>query len=724
MGLPLSALAVELGSYTVSSSLDEPLKASVELLSVTPAELASLKAKLASEQAYAEQGLTRLAVHDDIQLHIIKDSNKNTLLLTSTKPVLDAFLDLLVVAEWSNGRVARRYTLALDPFGDQSNISQIQAPAINQPDDNVITIPDVDDRSHVSIIPSTTVQEHVTEKGDTLYKIARLMQPPGVNLDQVLVAIFEANPDAFDAKNMNRLKVGKILQAPSQKALSKITVEHAHQEIKLQTADWNRYRNKLAQAALQNTADISNEHAQSSGGKIKSATEAQSNDQRAAKDVVKLSTADIDQLDANTDANAKISALQEEISAREKALKEAEERTAALEKQIQDMQKLLALKNNMMLNAQEQATDKALAASEKVEASVPGTPALESQTTVTVSGNSAPVISPKETEEKQPHFFYHLLERGLDKLKGLHQRLAILLIALLIFLVAIWLYFRSKHTKKRGDIEQGIMTSADLLSHPARKANADAATFSQKAPGTDVPSDEPLDVADFSDSPLAAEADLYFSVSDDTVADNRVAGGTDNTKAELVTGQYEEAIGNDTLDKQAHTASADANTSTALDENVIRVISSMPSLDFPTIAVKSPVMEEGGTTSMTDTEDEHAEAANLFYQNPVNENSDFSADEQDSHTKVDIAHANMFDVSGISLDMEDERSVAENVEQKIAAEELMTAEQDEVETKLELVAAYIDMGDKDSAKELLQEVLKEGNTRQRKRAHQMLASLV
>ena len=724
MGLPLSALAVELGSYTVSSSLDEPLKASVELLSVTPAELASLKAKLASEQAYAEQGLTRLAVHDDIQLHIIKDSNKNTLLLTSTKPVLDAFLDLLVVAEWSNGRVARRYTLALDPFGDQSNISQIQAPAINQPDDNVITIPDVDDRSHVSIIPSTTVQEHVTEKGDTLYKIARLMQPPGVNLDQVLVAIFEANPDAFDAKNMNRLKVGKILQAPSQKALSKITVEHAHQEIKLQTDDWNRYRNKLAQAALQNTADISNEHAQSSGGKIKSATEAQSNDQRAAKDVVKLSTADIDQLDANTDANAKISALQEEISAREKALKEAEERTAALEKQIQDMQKLLALKNNMMLNAQEQATDKALAASEKVEASVPGTPALESQTTVTVSGNSAPVISPKETEEKQPHFFYHLLERGLDKLKGLHQRLAILLIALLIFLVAIWLYFRSKHTKKRGDIEQGIMTSADLLSHPARKANADAATFSQKAPGTDVPSDEPLDVADFSDSPLAAEADLYFSVSDDTVADNRVAGGTDNTKAELVTGQYEEAIGNDTLDKQAHTASADANTSTALDENVIRVISSMPSLDFPTIAVKSPVMEEGGTTSMTDTEDEHAEAANLFYQNPVNENSDFSADEQDSHTKVDIAHANMFDVSGISLDMEDERSVAENVEQKIAAEELMTAEQDEVETKLELVAAYIDMGDKDSAKELLQEVLKEGNTRQRKRAHQMLASLV
>jgi pilus assembly protein FimV len=53
----------------------------------------------------------------------------------------------------------------------------------------------------------------------------------------------------------------------------------------------------------------------------------------------------------------------------------------------------------------------------------------------------------------------------------------------------------------------------------------------------------------------------------------------------------------------------------------------------------------------------------------------------------------------------------------------MTPAHEEVETKLELVAAYIDMEDKDGAKELLDEVLKEGNLSQRKRADQILASL-
>jgi len=43
---------------------------------------------------------------------------------------------------------------------------------------------------------------------------------------------------------------------------------------------------------------------------------------------------------------------------------------------------------------------------------------------------------------------------------------------------------------------------------------------------------------------------------------------------------------------------------------------------------------------------------------------------------------------------------------------------------LELAAAYIDMEDKGGAKELLEEVLKEGSLSQRKRADQMLSSLV
>jgi pilus assembly protein FimV len=862
MGLPVSALAVGLGSIAITSSLGEPLKASIALVSVTPAELASLKAKLDSEQAYAAQGLTRLAVHDEIELGIIQDAGNNSLVLTSSSPILESVLDLLVVAEWTNGRVTRQYTLQLNP-GYQSNTIQIQAPTINTLDDNVIKIPDLDDRSEALTSSSIIVENHVTKKGDTLYKIARSMQPPGVSLDQVLVAIFEANPEAFDANNMNRLKVGKILQAPSQKVLSRMTAEYAYQEIKLQTADWNRYRNKLAEAALQKTASISNADAQSTSGKIKSATEEQSNYKNATKDVVKLSTADIDQLETNADA--KIIALQEEMSAREKALKEAEERTAALEKQIEDMQKLLALKNNVMLNAQEQAAAKEMAndsESQQAEPTVSSTSELEHEIIVADSDNAAPVISPSGVEEKQPNFFYDLFERGLDKLKSLNQARLTVLIALSIFLLAVWLYFKKKGSKKLDNFKQSDITlgslqaasmarnqDADMLatdntafltdfSHRASNgvmnandidpiaeaevymaygretqaeemlkdaiskepqryelhlkllemyasnnnttafetlarevltslgadnaiwatvvemgaklepsnplyqpkqsaadretadlaanqlnANSDAVELTKKTSEIGMPSDDSLDVSDFSDSPLAAEVDLYFSASDHTVADHDVVGRTDNTKAELVTEPHQDAMRSGAFDSREYDSPFDSNASTALDEKVTKVISNMPSLDFSTAEIKSAVMEASATTNRKDTQDQHDEVTGSIDKNATIESVDFSLDQQDNLTEMNVAQSNMFDVSGISLEMDDALSVEQNIELKSTAVEALVPVYEEVDTKLELVAAYIDMRDKDGAKELLAEVLKEGNASQRKRANQMLASL-
>ena len=48
---------------------------------------------------------------------------------------------------------------------------------------------------------------------------------------------------------------------------------------------------------------------------------------------------------------------------------------------------------------------------------------------------------------------------------------------------------------------------------------------------------------------------------------------------------------------------------------------------------------------------------------------------------------------------------------------------DEVTTKLELAKAYDDMGDKEGARELLNEVVKEGNAEQQAKAQGMLAKL-
>ncbi|MBA3696417.1 MAG: hypothetical protein H0W85_06585, partial [Methylotenera sp.] len=116
--LPFSAFAAGLGKLNVSSGLGEPLKAEIELLSVTPEELSTLVAAIGSEEAYAAQGVTRLAIHNNIQVEVAKGvSGAPILKLRTTQPISDPYLDMLIQVDWSSGRLQREYTVLLDPPG-------------------------------------------------------------------------------------------------------------------------------------------------------------------------------------------------------------------------------------------------------------------------------------------------------------------------------------------------------------------------------------------------------------------------------------------------------------------------------------------------------------------------------------------------------------------------------------------------------------------------------
>jgi len=432
MLLPVVATAAGLGELKVASSISEPFRATIDLLSATPAELLTLKVSLAPEEASLVQGIERTANHKSIKVNVDNDPNgKKVLKLSSIQPISDPFFDMLVVLEWANGRIVRRYTARLSPSECNCEVSKQTPLAINSFNNTSADKSTSNIKKSVkskatapakrtAVTPPPT-KEHLTRRGDTLSKVARRMRPDGVSLDRVLVALYEANPKAFVDNNMNRLKVGKILKAPSEEALSAITRKKAAKEIKLQTADWNKYRNKLAVAIVKQTPATNSEDTQLSSGKIKSAAEDQSTPKtKTPKDVVKLSTGAVDA--RYTSMEAKMTALQEEISAREKGLKEAEERTAALEKQIADMQKLLTLKIDAMLEAQEK---------------------------------SAQITKNNVFKDKQSSF--------LDSVVGVFKQLDRMFLgavaALIALLMAAWLYPRNKRSKKPAGFEQGIMTS-------------------------------------------------------------------------------------------------------------------------------------------------------------------------------------------------------------------------------------------------------------------------
>ncbi len=97
------------------SALGEPLKAEVDLVAEKN-EAGSLAARLASPDAFERAGLAYSTLLTSVKISIEKRANGEPYVkLTSTQPVAEPFLDLLIELTWSSGRISREFTALLDP---------------------------------------------------------------------------------------------------------------------------------------------------------------------------------------------------------------------------------------------------------------------------------------------------------------------------------------------------------------------------------------------------------------------------------------------------------------------------------------------------------------------------------------------------------------------------------------------------------------------------------
>lgn len=485
--MPFSIHAAGLGRLDVSSSLGEPLKAQIELLLVSPDELASLVAVIAPEDAYATQGIPHLAIHNSIKVELVKNAAGLPMLkLISNQPITDPYLDILIQVDWASGRLQREYTVLLDPPGYQAAADVADTP-LTEPLQSLASAntssvtesarPTVTSQSSVkkirksrapvtqdSLADDTDTRVIKTKPGDTLSSVAKELQVEGVSLDQMLVGLYENNQEAFFNGNMNRLKVGRIIKAPTKDSLMSINPQEAKTAVKLHSANWNAYRNRLAGSVAVVSTTAETEQKQSSSGKISAAEDKAMPAKVGPQDVVKLSAGE---KQAGNSADAKMTALQEEATAREKSLKDAEARTAALEKQIQDMKKLLALKNRSMAELQKNA-------------------------------KPAPAVAPQA-------------ESGLfDGLMNLTVLLGVLLAGLL---VAAWTYLRNKRSKKLDGFGRDVIMPTDLQTKTAEPASSNDSFLSHMTQAVDnqVASDSNVD-------PIA-EAEVYMAYGRDAQAE-------------------------------------------------------------------------------------------------------------------------------------------------------------------------------------------------------------
>jgi pilus assembly protein FimV len=124
--------------------------------------------------------------------------------------------------------------------------------------------------------------------GDTLSKIATRVQKQGVSLDQMLVALFRANPSAFSGNNMNRLRAGVVLSVPSAETAQAVQPAEARKTIVAQSADFGAYRQRLAEATAGATAEAE-PNKRRSAGKVQTAVEDKKLAANTSPDTLKLS---------------------------------------------------------------------------------------------------------------------------------------------------------------------------------------------------------------------------------------------------------------------------------------------------------------------------------------------------------------------------------------------------------------------------------------------------
>lgn len=529
--MPFAAQAAGLGRLNIISGLGEPLNAEIELLSIAPEELSSLTAVIASDEAYAAQGIERTSIQGGIKVEPGKRADGTPILkLTTQQAISDPFLDMLIQVDWPTGRLLREYTALLDPPG-YSAAATDSNPPMAIPSSPVVepmaVKPSAQEKKSARkskaaavmapevVSDNVPTDEHETKRGDTLSTIARQMQVEGVSLDQMLVGLYRANKDAFVGDNMNRLKVGQIIRAPSTEELQAITHQEASGEIHVQTADWNAYRNKLAGMVAEAPAVSEDAGNQSSGGKLTAAAEDKAAPASTSpRDVVRLSKSDNGgDNTSKADAKAmqdKLIALQEEGTAREKSIKEANERMVALEKQIADMQKLLTVKNQAMADLQKNAGTAVAAATPQTEAAKPA-PAKDMATKPAVAP-AAPAPEIKTPAKPAPAA---VEEPGLldGILAGIGDNVVLLGGAGggIVLLGGAWLFFRNKRKHDLENFEQGILTAGGLKANTVfGNTSGDTVDTGDTSFLTDFPQ-SPGGMIDMHDVDAIAEAEVYMA---------------------------------------------------------------------------------------------------------------------------------------------------------------------------------------------------------------------
>jgi pilus assembly protein FimV len=396
-----SAFALGLGQIEVKSALNQPLSAEIPVLSSQSGETDALVVRLAPPEALERVGLAApTGVAANLEFTVDTNAAGGTVIrVTTPGKVSDPFVTFLLEVDWGRGKILREYTVLLDPptmapvrtapaasaptsaafepledapppppLAEAAPAAEPEPAATFEPP-QAPAAPDAEPMAQAEPEPAAALPTPEPEptrtrtdtygpvaSGETLWSIATYARPDEtVSMNQMMLALLYANPDAFIDQNINRLKKGAILRIPSREEATVLAAAEAAAQVREQMQTWRDWRASVVQpaepqpqdsapsrpvAARPETADSRLELVPPSGDTA--ATGSQSGATAAGE---------------GRELRAELARSQEQVGALNQENVELKSRVGELEKIQGDTQRLISLKDSELAAAQKRLAE-------------------------------------------------------------------------------------------------------------------------------------------------------------------------------------------------------------------------------------------------------------------------------------------------------------------------------------------------------------------------------
>jgi pilus assembly protein FimV len=539
--------AFGMGELTLDSLLNQPFRAEIPLRDIGELNVDQIRVRLADATAFENAGVDRIQFLSNLQFKVeLVGGGNGRIVVTSLSSVVEPYLDFIVEARWPNGKMIREYTVLLDlpVYADDSlsqainlsnatsaasqNVSgQASSPSFSQTREPGGSIGAVNPAppavrnplQQQNLPPAVSPSEYRIQHHDTMWRIATMLRPSSyVSTEQTMLALAKKNPGAFINGNVNQIKSDYVLRVPSEAEVREIDHQAAVEEIRLQAKEWRG--EKVARVAktksIRKTASAAS--AAPMAPQIDATAKPGMPAPEGADEAVKFSLGGVDDSDSANELNTLREQGRENQENLEKSKLEnavMQDRVVEMEKQIQTLQSLIALKNSQLA-----ALQRGRQVLESPAMSAAGIAALKTDTMVPPTGAetdgaaspdaavdiaAATEIAKQNIIDRRVASSKPVLTEPLEALQGwVSKNLLIFVGLLLALLAALLVLIRGRRAAAEdADLAAGDSAESPALLASGREFDVDSAGNSSEEMGAESGADVVFSAEDFDFDKLA-----------------------------------------------------------------------------------------------------------------------------------------------------------------------------------------------------------------------------